>query len=104
MKVAIAVPSLDQERFLAEALESALAQIEVDLALAVLDAGSRDGSVALIQRYAPRLDFWWSAPDSGQAAAINEGIGRFPAAQYVGWLNADDVLLPGSAPADDGVP
>jgi GT2 family glycosyltransferase len=93
--VAIAVPSLEQGRFLGAALDSVLAQAGVDVRVAVLDAGSRDASPAVISRYASHLQFWRSSPDGGQAAAINEGIQRLPDTAYVGWLNADDELLPG---------
>lgn len=96
MRVAIAVPSLEQGRFLPEALDSLLAQGGVQLEVAVLDAGSRDESAAVIRRYAPRLAYWRAAPDGGQAAAINEGIARLAGAEYVGWLNADDRLEPGA--------
>src|SRR5262245_49601870 len=96
MSVAIAVPSLDQGRFLAQALDSVFAQTGVPVKVAVLDAGSRDESLAVIRRYEARLHHWRSAPDRGQAAAINEGLGKLPGTRYVGWLNADDVLLPGA--------
>jgi GT2 family glycosyltransferase len=96
VSVAIVVPSLDQGTFLAEALESVLSQDGVDLSVAVVDGGSRDGSVDVIKRYAPRIEYWRSAPDRGQAAAINEGVERLPSSDHVGWLNADDVLLPGA--------
>jgi len=96
MKAAIVVPSLDQGRFLAEALDSILAQSGIDLSVAVLDGGSRDGSLAVLRRYESRLSYSRSAPDRGQAAVINEGIARLEGAEYVGWLNADDVLLPGA--------
>jgi GT2 family glycosyltransferase len=99
MKVGLAIPSLDQGRFLPQALDSALGQSGLDLGVAVLDGGSRDDSVAVIRRYESRLDYWRSHPDAGQAAAINEGIARLGAAEHVGWLNADDFLLPGALPA-----
>ena len=94
--IGIVVPSLDQGRFLEEALASLVDQRGVSVAVAVLDAGSRDDSVAVIQRHEPRLRYWRSSPDRGQAAAINEGIVRLAGSAYVGWLNADDVLLPGA--------
>jgi len=96
MSAAIVVPSLDQGRFLAEALDSIFAQSGIDLSVAVLDGGSRDGSLAVLRRYEARLSYSRSAPDRGQAAVINEGIARLEGAEYVGWLNADDVLLPGA--------
>jgi GT2 family glycosyltransferase len=94
--VAIAVPSLDQGRFLGEALDSVFAQTGVDVGVAVLDAGSRDDSPAVIRQYESRLAYWRSRPDAGQAAAINEGIARLAGTRHVTWLNADDVLLPGA--------
>jgi GT2 family glycosyltransferase len=93
--VAIAVPSLNQGRFLLAALDSLLDQPEADVRIAVLDGGSADDSVAVIRGYANRLAYWRSDPDAGQAAAINEGLRRLGPAAYVGWLNADDVLVPG---------
>lgn len=94
MTIAIVIPSLDQARFLAEALASVLGQTGVEVKVAVLDAGSRDGSLAVIRRYEDRLAYWRSDRDRGQAAAVNEGIARLEGADYVGWLNADDLLLP----------
>jgi len=40
------------------------------------------------------LPFLRSHPDRGQAAAINEGLARLKDVSYLGWLNADDLLLP----------
>jgi hypothetical protein len=94
MTIGIVVPSLGQGRFLAQALESLLAEPGREVRVAVLDAGSTDDSRAVIRRYESRLAFWRSAPDRGQAAAVNEGVRRLGAVAYVGWLNADDLLLP----------
>ena len=96
MTVAIVVPNLNQGRFLGAALDSLLSQSGPAVEIAVMDAGSRDESLDVIRRYESRLVYWRSGPDGGQAAAINEGVRRLGAAQYVGWLNADDVLLPGA--------
>jgi hypothetical protein len=92
--VTIVVPSFEQGRFLADALESALAQ-DVPVEIFVADGGSRDGSVEVIHRFEDRLAGWRSGPDRGQAAAINESVAR-GSAPYVCWLNSDDLLLPGA--------
>jgi GT2 family glycosyltransferase len=97
MSVAIVVPSLNQRRFLVDALDS-IGATTVAVYRAVLDGGSTDGSRELIEARAAQLDFWRSAPDEGQAAAINEGIARLCRAHpgsvdAVGWLNADDYFL-----------
>ena len=54
-----------------------------------------DGSVEVIQRYEPWLAFWRSAPDGGQASAINEGFGR-ATGDWRAWLNSDDFYAPGA--------
>ncbi|HET7731195.1 MAG TPA: glycosyltransferase family 2 protein [Usitatibacter sp.] len=92
-RVTVAVPSFNQGRYLARALESIFAQ-ELPVEVYVADGGSTDGTAEVIRRFEPRLLGWRSHADEGQAAAINEGIaaGRAP---YVCWLNSDDWLLPG---------
>lgn len=93
VRVGIVIPNHDQGRFLAQAIESVFEQTGVDLQVAVLDGGSADGSLTVIRRYEARLAYWRSLPDRGQAAAINEGIERLQDTDFVGWLNADDLLL-----------
>jgi len=92
--VTIAVPSYNQGRFLDQALTSIFDQ-GLPVEVFVADAGSTDGSLDVIKKFEGRLAGWRSHADRGQAAAINEGIasGRAP---YVGWLNSDDTLLPGT--------
>jgi glycosyltransferase involved in cell wall biosynthesis len=90
--VTVAVTSLNQGRYLAQALESILAQ-GVPVEIFVADGGSRDESVEVLRRFAPRLAGWRSYADAGQSGAINEGVakGRAP---FVCWLNSDDWMLP----------
>ena len=92
--VTVAVPSFNQGRFLGAALESIFLQDRLPVEVFVLDAGSSDETREVIARYEKRLAGWRSAPDAGQAAAINEGIAR-GSAPYVCWLNSDDAWLPG---------
>lgn len=95
--VTIAVPSLNQGAFLDAALASIFAQ-DLPLEVYVADGGSTDNSLAVIERWAPRLAGWRSHPDAGQSAAINEAVAR-GSAPYVAWLNSDDLLLPGGLAA-----
>jgi hypothetical protein len=93
-RVTVAVPSFNQGRFLAQALESIFSQ-GVEVEVFVLDAGSTDNTLDVIRRYESRLAGWRSHADAGQGAAINEGIAR-GTAPYVAWLNSDDWYLPGA--------
>jgi GT2 family glycosyltransferase len=93
----VAVPSHNQGRFLDASLRSIFAEpVEKEVMLA--DAGSTDETSAVIDRWRSRLTWWRSAPDPGQAAAINEAIAR-GRAPFVCWLGSDDMYLPGGLAA-----
>jgi glycosyltransferase involved in cell wall biosynthesis len=91
----LVTPSLNQGPYLARAIESVLDQSLPPAQYFVHDAGSTDGSVAIIERYADRLSGWRSGPDGGQSAAINLGW-HAASGDLLGWLNSDDYLLPGA--------
>ena len=96
MRVAVVVPNLNQGDYLGQALDSLFSQIGIDLRVAVVDGGSADDSTAVIGRYEKQLVYWRSRADRGQAAAINEGIEHLEDTEYVSWVNADDLILPGA--------
>jgi glycosyltransferase involved in cell wall biosynthesis len=58
----------------------------------VLDGGSTDGTVEILRSYGERVR-WESRRDTGQSDAIARGIAQLDT-DYVGYLNADDVLEP----------
>ena len=93
--VAIVTPSYQQCEFLEETIRSVLLQGYPKLSYAIMDGGSTDGSVAIIQKYAPWLHNWVSEPDGGQAAAIDKGFQRIEG-DILTWLNSDDVFAPGA--------
>lgn len=95
--VSVCVPARDAERFLAEALASALAQ-DVALELLVCDDGSRDGTLRVAESFAaadPRVRVVRHERPRGVVAARNALLGT-ASAPYVAWLDADDALLPGA--------
>ncbi len=93
LKISIVVPSFNQVRWLRGCIESILSQNYANLELIVMDGGSTDGSVEIIESYADRISYWQSQPDGGQYCAIEDGLNR-ATGEVLGWLNADDLYLP----------
>lgn len=94
-KISVVTPSYQQGQFLEETLRSVLLQGYSNLEYFVMDGGSADGSKEIIEKYAPWINAWQSAPDRGQSDAINQGFAQ-STGELWGWLNSDDSYLPGA--------
>lgn len=118
--LSIVIANYNYGRFLEEAIQSVITQNMGDkVELIICDAASIDNSVEIIKKYAhglppntlrsewvepnsqlptpnSQLITWWcSEPDGGQSAAFNKGFSQAKG-RFLTWLNADDVLLPGT--------
>ncbi|MDR3469543.1 MAG: FkbM family methyltransferase [Xanthobacteraceae bacterium] len=93
--ISLVTPSFNQGHFLGRTIASVLDQNYPALEYFVQDGGSTDDTLEVLQRYSTRLTGWQSAPDNGQSDAINKGFAR-ARGEIMGWLNSDDILLPGS--------
>ncbi len=91
--ISIVTPSYNQAEFLEECITSVLEQGYQPLEYVIIDGGSTDGSVAIIQKYASQLTSWVSEPDGGQYDAINKGFRR-TSGEIMAWLNSDDKYAP----------
>lgn len=94
-KLSIITPSFNQGRFIEETIRSVLDQGYPGIEYIVIDGGSTDGSVEVLQRYGDRLAGWVSEPDRGQVHAINKGL-SMASGDVVAYLNSDDLYLPGA--------
>lgn len=97
-KFLIVTPSYNQAAWLESTMRSVLDQQGVRVDYIVMDGGSSDGSVAIIERHAARLAHWFSGKDGGQSAAIADGLARAECGpdDVMAYLNSDDTLMPGT--------
>ena len=94
------IPLYNHARFIAEAVESAIAQGDLVREIVVVDDGSTDESAVIMQGLCerePRIVFW-SQPNRGAHAAINAGLQR-ATGDLVAILNSDDAYLADRLPA-----
>ncbi len=94
-RVSVVTPSYNQGQYIEETIRSILLQGYPNLEYIVIDGGSTDDSIEIIERYAPWLAHWTSEPDRGQPHAINKGLGK-ATGEIINWINSDDLLLPGA--------
>ncbi len=93
LKISIVTPSLNQGRFLTQCLESVRSQNWADIEHFVIDGGSTDETLKIIDERKSQLTHYISELDEGAADAINKGFAMCTG-DIVAWLNADDYYLP----------
>jgi glycosyltransferase involved in cell wall biosynthesis len=94
-RVSIVTPTLNQARFLAATIDSVCEQGYPNLEYWIQDGGSADGTIDVLGAHDECVMGWSSAPDSGQAQALNRGFAHSPG-EIMSYLNSDDLLLPGA--------
>lgn len=123
MKISIITPSLNQGTYIEKTIRSVIQQDYPDIEYIVMDGGSTDGTVKILQEYERRIlrdtkkkaivpypkykdnqgtknqelrtFYWVSEKDRGQADAINKGL-KIATGDIVGYLNSDDYFEKGA--------
>jgi glycosyltransferase involved in cell wall biosynthesis len=95
--VSIVTPSYNMAKYLRETIESVLSQDYPAIEYIVMDAASTDETLAILKAHQDRLAFT-SNSDKGPSDAISQGLRRAHG-EILGWVNADDTLLPGAVRA-----
>ncbi|MCY3779183.1 MAG: glycosyltransferase family 2 protein [Chloroflexi bacterium] len=94
--VSVIMPVYNGEKYLAEAIESILAQSFADFELLVVDDASQDGSVEVIRSYEnldDRIRFFQHERNMGHGTTLNTGLAEATGA-YIATMDCDDVSLP----------
>lgn len=90
--VSIVIPAYNSEKFVAEAIESALGQTYPNIEVIVVDDGSTDGTLNVIRSFGDRVSCL-SGANAGAAAARNKGA-AVARGELLQFLDADDILYP----------
>ena len=90
--ISCVVPVYNGERYLAETLDSILAQTYQPREVIVVDDGSTDRTAAVAASYAPGVRYLWQV-NAGEAAARNRGISA-SRGDFIAMLDADDLWHP----------
>lgn len=97
--LSVVTPVYNSARYLAETLDS-VARLTASHEHIVIDGGSTDGTMALLESRDDSSLSWVSEPDRGQTHAVNKGFERAQG-ELLGWLNGDDEYV--SAAVDRAV-
>lgn len=90
-KLSIITINLNNATGLRKTIESVVCQTFKDYEYIIIDGGSTDGSVDVIQEHADKISYWVSEPDSGIYNAMNKGILKANG-DYCLFLNSGDYL------------
>lgn len=99
MKVSIITINLNNLDGLQKTIDSVICQTSKDFEWIIIDGGSTDGSVELIEKYAKHITYWVSEPDTGIYNAMNKGI-KVSKGEYLMFLNSGDYLANNTILAD----
>lgn len=92
-RISLVTPSFNHGGYLERAIQSVVNQRYPNLEYVVIDDGSTDDSLSIIQRHQRDLTHWERQPNYGFGHALNKGF-SLTTGEIMGWLNADDVLMP----------
>ena len=94
-KISVVTPSFNSVETIEETILSVLKQDYQNIEYLVIDGGSNDGTVELLEKYKKDIDYYVSEEDNGIYHAMNKGIAA-ATGDFIGIINADDCYLEGA--------
>jgi len=89
MKISVITVCFNSEKTIARTIESVINQHYSDLEYIIIDGGSKDKTIEIINKYRDKLSYFISEPDQGISDAFNKGI-RVASGDIIGIINSDD--------------
>lgn len=93
MKISVIIISYNQDQYLEDTIKSVIDQDYQEKEIILIDGGSSDTSLSIIEKYSEHFEYWVSEADSGQSEAIIKGFSK-SSGEIISWINSDDLLLP----------
>jgi glycosyltransferase involved in cell wall biosynthesis len=90
MRISIVIPVFNQVKFIEQCILSILNQHYPDLELIVIDGGSTDGTLDILNKYRPSFHYFESGKDDGIYDAIQKGF-EHSTGEIMAWLGSDDM-------------
>jgi glycosyltransferase involved in cell wall biosynthesis len=87
--ISIITITLDAEKYLEQTIQSVLSQTYENIEYIIIDGGSTDNTISIVNKYAERIKHFVSEKDEGIAHAMNKGL-ALATGDYVIFLHADD--------------
>lgn len=91
LKISVITAVFNNCETIKQTLDSVLSQTYPEVEYIVIDGGSTDGTLKILDSYKSKLSFYISEPDSGIYDALNKGI-HHSTGDIVGFLHADDLF------------
>jgi glycosyltransferase involved in cell wall biosynthesis len=92
-RISIITACYNMEKYLEQTILSIISQDYPNLEYIIIDGGSTDHTLDIINKYKSKISIIVSEPDNGMYDAINKGI-ELSTGEILAWLNADDIYFP----------
>ncbi len=92
-KISIITSCYNSEKYLEQCIQSVISQNYNNLEYIIIDGGSTDGTINIVNKYKKHISYFISEPDKGISDAFNKGI-KVATGDIIGIINSDDYLMP----------
>lgn len=93
IKISIITVCFNSEKNIEQCIQSIISQDYDNLEYIVIDGGSTDGTLAIVDKYKDKISYFVSEPDKGISDAFNKGI-KAATGDLIGIINSDDFMMP----------
>lgn len=94
-RITIITPSYNQGQYIEETIRSVYLQGYPNLQYIIMDGGSKDDTMQVVDKYRHLIDIAVSEKDNGQTHALNKAL-KLADGDIINWINSDDLLAPGA--------